>query len=255
MNCQVHRLPELETATSGTREALQAIIHTILFIRSPGPVAPFDVHCESFQLSYTRIATDDDTTSTNRYTTQSSSLSSSPFHQFQYRQQSHHHLQKQPTHHRQHHPPYQKSDLDRKVDDSIESFLRTLTPIGPELMAGNLGISFFERRTKNKLFGLVNQEEKVVWEQWILRVVVNNTPRPMGEDEASVIERQRIQVDKQFVALCGYESITVVCWICILSLINVLHTENNRTRPRECCKPYYSKYLNSLEAKPITSRQ
>ena len=206
MNCQVHRLPELETATSGTREALQAIIHAILFIRSPGPVAPFDVHCESFQLSYTRIATDDDTTSTssprtntNRYTTQSSSLSSSPFHQYQYRQQSHHHLQKQPHHHQHqhqhHHPPYQKSDLDRKVDDSIESFLRTLTPIGPELMAGNLGISFFERRTKNKLFGLVNQEEKVVWEQWILRVVVNNTPRPMGEDEASVIERQRIQVD------------------------------------------------------------
>jgi hypothetical protein len=25
-------------------------------------------------------------------------------------------------------------------------------------------------------------------------VVVNNTPRPMGGDEASVIERQRIQV-------------------------------------------------------------
>ena len=31
MNCQVHQLPELETATSGTREALQACIHTILF--------------------------------------------------------------------------------------------------------------------------------------------------------------------------------------------------------------------------------
>ena len=61
-------------------------------------------------------------------------------------------------------------------------------------MAGNLAISFYERRSKNKLFGLVNQEEKIVWEQWILRVVVNNTPRPMGEDEASVIERQRIHV-------------------------------------------------------------
>ena len=61
-------------------------------------------------------------------------------------------------------------------------------------MAGNLAISFYERRSKNKLFGLVNQEEKIVWEQWILRVVVNNTPRPMGEDEASIIERQRIQV-------------------------------------------------------------
>ena len=89
---------------------------------------------------------------------------------------------------------HQKSELDCKVDDSIETFLRTLTPIGPELMAGCLTLSFYERKAKNKLFGLVHQEEKVVWEQWVLRVVVNNTPRPMGGDEASVIERQRIQV-------------------------------------------------------------
>ena len=186
MNCHIYQLPELETATSGTREALQAIIHTILFIRSPGPVAPHDVHCESFQMTYTRIATDNDNpplppngySSSQSYRGPSSSTSS---------HQNNHH-----NHHQQ--MAYQKSDLDRKVDDSIETFLRTLTPIGPELMAGNLAVSFFERRSKNKLFGLVNQEEKVVWEQWILRVVVNNTPRPMGEDEASVIERQRIQV-------------------------------------------------------------
>jgi len=31
------------------------------------------------------------------------------------------------------------------------------------------------------------------WEQWILRIVVNNTPRPISNDSASVIERQRIQ--------------------------------------------------------------
>jgi len=42
----------------------------------------------------------------------------------------------------------------------------------------------------------------VVWEQWILRVVVNNTPRPMGEDEASVIERQRIQVNMSCMRRC-----------------------------------------------------
>mmetsp|Transcript_20231 Transcript_20231/g.32953 ORF Transcript_20231/g.32953 Transcript_20231/m.32953 type:complete len:182 (-) Transcript_20231:2149-2694(-) len=179
MNCQVYQLPELETATSGTREALQAIIHTILFIRSPGPVAPHDVHCESFQTTYTRIATDHDPLPINKYSSQSRTLSG----------QQHHYNQQLPAYH--------KSDLDRKVDDSIETFLRTLTPIGPELMAGNLAVSFFERRSKNKLFGLVNQEEKVVWEQWILRVVVNNTPRPMGTDEASVIERQRIQVREE----------------------------------------------------------
>jgi len=61
-------------------------------------------------------------------------------------------------------------------------------------MAGCLTLLFYERKAKQKLFGLVHQEEKLVWEQWILKVVVNNTPRPMGGDEASVIERQRIQV-------------------------------------------------------------
>jgi autophagy-related protein 101 len=194
MNCQIYQLPELETATSGTREALQAIIHTILFIRSPGPVAPHDVHCESFQMTYTRIATDNDNPlPSNAYSSSQSSRgpssSSSSSHQTRY-----YNYHQQMTYH--------KSDLDRKVDDSIETFLRTLTPIGPELMAGNLAVSFFERRSKNKLFGLVNQEEKVVWEQWILRVVVNNTPRPMGEDEASVIERQRIQVCPRLSTSC-----------------------------------------------------
>lgn len=32
-----------------------------------------------------------------------------------------------------------------------------------------------------------------MWEQWHLRVVVNNTPRPVSDDSAAVIERQRIQ--------------------------------------------------------------
>ena len=247
MNCQVHRLPELETATSGTREALQAIIHTILFIRSPGPVAPYDVQCESFQLTYTRIATDADSppiVNNNRTSSSrtSSSLSSSP-RQYLYKQQ--HQFQKQQQQ-QQHPSSYHKSDLDRKVDDSIETFLRTLTPIGPELMAGNLMISFFERRTKNKLFGLVNQEEKVVWEQWILRVVVNNTPRPMGEDEASVIERQRIQVNMSCMRRC-YDSLTAVAgWSCILTVdvCLICNSTLNRIRLRECCKRCYSKYLS-----------
>lgn len=199
MNCITHHLPELESATSHVREALQAILHTILFIRSPGPVAPFDVHCESFRwavrvacirnaanaphhhyyhcsyltslssTTYTRIATGNDSSMFQQAPTSQYSTAGNRQHQ-------------------------QKSELDCKVDDSIETFLRSLAPIGPELMAGCLTLSFYERKAKNKLFGLVHQEEKVVWEQWVLRVVVNNTPRPMGGDEASVIERQRIQV-------------------------------------------------------------
>jgi Autophagy-related protein 101 len=30
------------------------------------------------------------------------------------------------------------------------------------------------------------------WEQWILRVVVNNTPRPIGDHSTAIIERQRL---------------------------------------------------------------
>ena len=122
-----------------------------------------------YSTTYTRIATDNDSNMLQR--TSTAQYNSTNTRNFQ-----------------------QKSDLDCKVDDSIETFLRSLSPIGPELMAGCLTLSFYERKAKNKLFGLVHQEEKVVWEQWVLKVVVNNTPRPIGGDEASVIERQRIQV-------------------------------------------------------------
>jgi len=84
-------------------------------------------------------------------------------------------------------------DVDKKVDESIQNFLMKLSQIGPELLSGGLTLSFFERRKTQQLFGLVSNEERVVWEQWHLHVVVNNTPRPVSDDCASVIERQRIQ--------------------------------------------------------------
>eukprot|EP00977_Amphora_coffeiformis_P004429 scaffold945_cov170-Amphora_coffeaeformis.AAC.9 len=74
--------------------------------------------------------------------------------------------------------------------------------------SGRLTLSFFERRASRQLFGLVSHEERTnwlgntrsllvhlhcSWEQWVLRVVVNNTPRPISNDSAAVIERQRIQ--------------------------------------------------------------
>lgn len=153
MNCKEHHLPELELTTGQVREALQAILHTILFIRSPGPVAPMDVNCEGFNWTYTRIAND---------------------------------AVRSPSNTKNHY-------LDKKVDDSIEDFLKNLTQIGPELLSGCLTLSFFERRESKQLFGLVKHEEKVIWEQWILHVVVNNTPRPVDDDSASKMERQRLQ--------------------------------------------------------------
>jgi hypothetical protein len=79
------------------------------------------------------------------------------------------------------------------IDESIDKFLRSLSQIGPELLSGCLTLSFFERRAQKQLFGLMTQQEKVIWEQWILHVVVNNTPKPLKNDSASILERQRIQ--------------------------------------------------------------
>lgn len=91
----------------------------ICSLRSPGPIAPRDVECEGFSLSYTRIAGGNS----------SSTLS---------------------------------MDVDQKVDDAIEAFLRTLSQIGPELLSGSLTLSFFERRATRQLFGLVSHEERIM---------------------------------------------------------------------------------------------
>ena len=168
MNCKEHHLPELELGTGQVREALQCLLHTILFIRAPGPVAPRDVHMEDFDLTYTRIASvPQQQASRTQPGASSGSISS--------------------------HVPAADNDVDQKVDDAIDKFLQSLTPIGPELLQGCINLSFFERRSSRQLFGLVSHEERVTWETWVIRVVVNTTPRPVSDDTASVMERQRIQ--------------------------------------------------------------
>lgn len=91
-------------------------------LRSPGPVTPRDVECEGFDVTYTRI----------------SGTAGQP-------QQS-----------------LLNMDVDTKVDDAVESFLRRLSQIGPELLCGSLTLSFFERRATRQLFGLVSHEERVM---------------------------------------------------------------------------------------------
>lgn len=174
MNCKEHHLPELELATGQVREALQCILHTILLyvwvvfrfsrsvcfpsqltchhilpffsdfprflpiflfsqsIRSPGSVVPQDVECDGFELTYTRIAK---ASGENNH--------------------SHHAASS-----------IVNTNVEKKVDDAIESFLRSLSQIGPELMSGCLVLSFFERRASKQLFGLVSHEERLVWVMW-----------------------------------------------------------------------------------------
>lgn len=54
MNTLQHFLPELEVDKSQVKEALKAILHTILFCRSLGPVTPVDQTLHSFpNITYT----------------------------------------------------------------------------------------------------------------------------------------------------------------------------------------------------------
>ena len=85
----------------------------------------------------------------------------------------------------------------RNVERAVDALLAPggLQPAGPELLKGAVVLSFFNRRQSKAMFGLVKTEEKVVWEQWLLPVLVSTTPRPLGDDDASRLERSRADAD------------------------------------------------------------
>lgn len=123
---------------------IQSPINIVVFltsspssIRSPGSVVPHDVECDGFDLTYTRIASDRNNSSSAAAAsggTATGSTTTTSMH----------------------------TNVENKVDDAIESFLRSLSQIGPELMSGSLVLSFYERRASKQLFGLVSHEERLV---------------------------------------------------------------------------------------------
>lgn len=173
----------------------------IFSIRSPGPVAPQDVHCEGFDMTYTRIANDycqsNNANGNNTSITGSGSPSISPSSSTillnNNNHNSHHNTTTITTNTTNNNNIYDPNlhFLDKKVNTSIEKFLSSLTQIGPELLSSSLTLSFLERQHSKQLFGMISTEEKVIFENWIIRIVVNNTPRPLGDDKASVMERKR----------------------------------------------------------------
>lgn len=61
-----------------------------------------------------------------------------------------------------------------------------------------------------KSFGLFLKEEKVVWEQWVIPVLVNTSPRPTEDDETSGEREGRAKRDSKrlFFVLCIFTSET-----------------------------------------------
>lgn len=82
------------------------------------------------------------------------------------------------------------SSVTRAVERAVMSLTsESLVPAGPELLKGAIVLSFFERRRSRSLFGLVSNEEKIVWEQWTTPVLVSTRPRDAST--TSDLERRR----------------------------------------------------------------
>jgi len=78
-------------------------------IRSPGPVTPCEADCEGFNLAYSRIATSATAARSSGRPTPSTTYPSTT--------------------------STLENNIDQKVDDAIEVFLRSLSQIGPELLS------------------------------------------------------------------------------------------------------------------------
>ena len=152
MNRTEHLLDEVEVEQWRLKEMVSALLHTILFVRAPGPCRPAETFLERFDKAHATCGLE---------------------------------------------------DINRTVEESIDGLMNSLVERGPELGWGCLTLSFFERRVTKQLFGLVNNEEQVVGEQWKIPVLGSTTPRPVGDDAAWQLERQRQAVQAEAVLQVG----------------------------------------------------
>ncbi|KAG7389830.1 hypothetical protein PHYPSEUDO_009343 [Phytophthora pseudosyringae] len=168
-----HLLDEVPAAAEDVGDAVTCLLHTILFTRAPGPVRPSEATCQAFpNVAYALCAV---------------------------------------------------GDVSRKVDHAVRSFEESVVLGGGSLAAGSsyllggssgamapygqpsLGsmaasssvrgansgyivVTFFERKVKKALFGLMSNEEKTVFEKWIIPVTVTSSPAASQGEGGSFVE-------------------------------------------------------------------
>ncbi|KAG6590874.1 DNA-binding HORMA [Phytophthora cinnamomi] len=165
-----HLLDEVPVAAEDVGDAVTCLLHTILFTRAPGPVRPSEATCQAFpNITYALCAV---------------------------------------------------GDVSRKVDQAVRGFEEALALLGGSAAAssyllgggssvmtpygqpsvhsvggvggsssgvrgansGYIVVTFFERKVKKALFGLMSNEEKAVFEKWILPVTVTSSPAASQEE-------------------------------------------------------------------------
>jgi len=145
MNHVQRRLEEVEVSADAVGEALQCLLHTIIFARWPTVVRPRDHQCTKFPgIAYASCG---------------------------------------------------DVDINRKVNATTSTILDSLEPAGPDLQKGTVTLTFFKRRTGKVVFWAY--EEKMVWEQWNIPVLVNtevsadDQRRRLSAEERDQHQRQR----------------------------------------------------------------
>jgi len=84
------------------------------------------------------------------------------------------------------------SDVQAKVESAVRDFLATLVPAGPELLRGFVTVQFAVKKSMTR--GLFwTREDKVVWEEWVLPLLVNTSLQPAANDRIPADERHRLQ--------------------------------------------------------------
>eukprot|EP00742_Colponemidia_sp_Colp-10_P002157 GILJ01002304.1.p1 GENE.GILJ01002304.1~~GILJ01002304.1.p1 ORF type:complete len:174 (-),score=17.23 GILJ01002304.1:115-636(-) len=78
-------------------------------------------------------------------------------------------------------------NVDKTLEEQIETFCNRLDSHGHQ--HGQLILSFYESRLKKGFFGLSKQEEKVVWEQWLIPIRILFTKSSL-QDPAERSRRQ-----------------------------------------------------------------
>lgn len=68
--------------------------------------------------------------------------------------------------------------VDTQIEEGINNFITGggIIPVGQNVSRGTLVLSFYESRTQVAMFGMVTNEERIVWEMWTIPVVVVNAP-------------------------------------------------------------------------------
>ena len=78
--------------------------------------------------------------------------------------------------------------IERVKKDSERTF------VGPDLSRAEIIVSFYEKRERSALLGLVSAEEKYFWEHWILPILINSRPPADIKREESAVRKNILTI-------------------------------------------------------------